>query len=223
VVDVVLPARDVATTIGAAVQQIPARRRRSVIVVDYGSCDATAQIAQDAGAVVLRGGRGGYGSACQRAVEHVTALPAPPDIVVFAAADGSDDLTALERLVDPIAAGDAELAIAVVDRPERQLSSAVALRLIRTIYRHRFNTVGGFRAIRLPALVALGMSDSGSGWNAEMQVKSLRIGLHIVEVPLGPGPIEPAPRSASLSQRVYRDVGATGRVLMHILRHSTAR
>jgi hypothetical protein len=72
------------------------------------------------------------------------------------------------------------------------------------------------RAIRLPALVALGMSDRGGGWDVEMLVRALKLGLVVVEAPVA----EPAAtRSAALGDRA----AARGRSLFHILRHATMR
>jgi len=221
VVDVVIPARNAAGTLGDVIAEIPARRRRSVVVVDYGSTDTTAQVALDAGAVVLRAPRSGYGSACRRAVDHLSGLPRPSDVVVFLAADGSDDPAEIDALVDPIAAGEAELVIGARNTKQHRVRRAVAVKLMRAIYRHQFEGLGPFRAIRLPALVALGLSDGGSGYSAEMQVKAVRLGLHILEVPVryrGPsGAEEP------LSARVRQEVGSTTKVLFHIFRNATAR
>jgi hypothetical protein len=97
----------------------------------------------------------------------------------------------------------------------------LALGLIGAIYRHRFGDLGPFRAIRLPALIALGMRDAGSGWAVEMQVKALKLGLRVAEVPVA---VRAAPASDEPLLRRCRDsVEATGRVLFQIVRHATAR
>lgn len=213
VVDIVIPARNAAETLREVVRGVSPRARRSVVVVDYGSTDQTAHVARDAGAVVLRV-KGGYGAACKRAVDHLTTLPTPSDVVVFLAADGSDDPAQVELLVGPILRGDAELVIGKRDDGVGRVGQAVALRLIAAIYGHRFEDLGPFRAIRLPALVALGMSDSGSGYNAEMQVKAVRLGLSIIEVPVS----WKCPDGAGRER-----VGSISKLLFHIIRHSTAR
>jgi len=83
VIDVVVPARDHAATLPAVLKGLPARDIRSVVVVDRASRDRTAEVARDAGALVLREPSGGYGAACQRAQAHFSALPRVPEIVVF--------------------------------------------------------------------------------------------------------------------------------------------
>jgi glycosyltransferase involved in cell wall biosynthesis len=220
VVDVVLPAHNDAATLPSVLGSLPMRDLRAAIVVDNGSDDQTAQVAADHNAVVIREPRLGYGAACRRALAHLAKLPRSPDVVVFMAADGSDSGTELARLLGPIDTDNAELVIGVRQGRGRGRSrNRVALGLISAIYRHRFEDLGPFRAIRYPALVALGMAASGAGWNVEMQVKAVKLGLNIVEVPVsstasaGPGGVKD----------VIDSVNTTGRMLFHILRHSTAR
>jgi glycosyltransferase involved in cell wall biosynthesis len=187
VVDLIIPARNDSRTLGAILAAVPARHLRSVVVVDNDSRDGTAQVALDSGAVVLREPRVGYGAACKRAVLHLEGLPRPPDVVVFLAADGSDEASDIASLLGPIIGDSAELVIGVRQRegrPLRQRRSRVTLGLISAIYGHRFEDIGPFRAVRFPALVALGMNDAGAGWNVEMLVKAVNFGLHIVEVPV---------------------------------------
>lgn len=213
----VVPARDAASELAPTLAAIPARSVRSVVVVDNGSTDSTAQVALDAGAVVVREPRVGYGAACQRAVDHLAALPHPPEVVVFMAGDGSDDPRDIPRLLAPMRKDNAELVIGV--RPEGNpghLGARVAVNLIGAIYRHRFENVDPFRAIRFPALVALGLRDRGSGWNVEMQVKAVKLGLHIDEVAVAPG-------HARDRRGRIDSMGKTGRMLFHIFRHATTR
>ncbi len=224
IVDIVLPARDAASTLGTVLAELPSRPIRSIVVVDNGSRDATAQVARDAGALVLREPRVGYGAACLRALAHLEALPRPPDVVVFFAADGSDDPADLPILLEPFAHDNAELVIGVRQadgRPRPGPRTRVALGLINTIYRHRFEDLGPLRAIRFAALVAMGMSDRSDGWKVEMQIKAVKLGLHIAEVPVvsrgAGGDRRAGPRNLLDSAR------STGRVLFRILRDATAR
>ena len=111
--DAVVPAHDAATTIGAVLAGLPLRRFRSAIVVDNASSDATAAIARDHGAVVLREGEVGYGAACLTALAHLAQLPRPPDVVVFIPGDGSADPADVPALLPPILDDNAELVIGV--------------------------------------------------------------------------------------------------------------
>src|SRR5690349_15065305 len=79
VIDVVVPARDHAASLGPLLRDLPQRTLRSVVVVDRASNDRTAEIARDHGALVLREPTGGYGAACLRAQAHFSSLPRVPD------------------------------------------------------------------------------------------------------------------------------------------------
>ena len=87
VIDVVVPVRNHAASLGALLRELPHRSIRSAVVVDRASTDRSAEIARDGGALVLREPSGGYGAACQRAQSHFGALPRVPDIVVFVPGD----------------------------------------------------------------------------------------------------------------------------------------
>jgi glycosyltransferase involved in cell wall biosynthesis len=214
-VDVVVVARDSAETLASLLANLPRRAIRSVVVVDNRSHDTTAHLARDAGAVVLREPAEGHGAACRRAVAHLASLPVPPDVVVFLAPDGSDDPAELGRLLQPIRDDNAELVIGI--RPGTQPPEArLALGLIGLVYRHRFRDLGGYRAIRFPALVALGLRDRGAGWNVEMQVRAIALGLKVAEIELAGGGL---PARGGTRARL----GAAGRMLFHIVRHATAR
>lgn len=209
VIDVVVPARDHAATLAAVLRALPARTVRSVVVVDRASRDRTGEIARDAGALVLRESTGGYGAACQRAQAHFTSLPRVPDLVVFVPGDRPAAAAMLPSLIAPIESRGLELVLGT-DATKHALGERVVIGLIDTVYRHRWSGVGAVRAIRFPALVALGMRDRGEGWDVEMLVRATKLGLTSDEVAL------PADEGIAKSK-----VGS--RALLHILRHATMR
>jgi hypothetical protein len=51
-------------------------------------------------------------------------------------------------------------------------------------YGYLFSDLGPFRVIRVSALRQIGMEDKNFGWTVEMQVKALRDGLRVGEVPV---------------------------------------
>jgi glycosyltransferase involved in cell wall biosynthesis len=206
VVDAVIPAHDAARTLAAVVRALPMKRLRAITVVDRASTDQTSQVARDLGALVLRT-RDGLGAACLLALDHLSKLPAPPDAVAFVPADAPRDAARVGELIAALEEQGAELAIGARDRPVPIRERAV-VKLIDAVYGHRFHGLAPTRVIRFPALVALGMSDRGSGWDVEMLVRALRLGLTIVEVPIGSAYASPSP---------------AGRSLFHILRHATVR
>jgi glycosyltransferase involved in cell wall biosynthesis len=207
-IDVVVPARDHAASLGGLLRDLPHRAIRSVVVVDRASTDRTAEIARDAGALVLREPTGGYGAACLRAQAHFSSLPRVPDVIVFVPADRPAAAPAIPELVAPIAERGMELVLGI-ESGRRRLGEKLVTRLIDTVYRHRWSGVGPVRAMRFPALIALGMSDRSAGWDVEMLVRAVKLGLSCDEVTVpADAPAEPK---------------AFGRALLHILRHATMR
>jgi glycosyltransferase involved in cell wall biosynthesis len=207
-IDVVVPARDHAASLRGLLRDLPHRAIRSVVVVDRGSTDRTAEVARDAGALVLREPSGGYGAACLRGQAHFSSLPRVPDVLAFVPADHPAAAPAITALVAPIAERGIELVLGV-EPGGRRLGEKLVTRLIDTVYRHRWSGVGSVRAMRFPALVALGMSDRGDGWDVEMLVRAVKLGLSCDEIVL---PTEQD-----------REPKALGRALLHILRHATMR
>lgn len=186
-VDVVIPARDEAETIGAVVRAIP-RWVRAVVVADNASRDETAARAREAGARVVRVAQAGYGYACVAALDALDGDP----VVAFMVADGSDDPWELPRIVDPVRAGVADLVIGSRARgyvepgampPQQVVGNAVASAALSIRYGQRVTDVGPFRAIRRSVLRALALRDMRYGWTLEMQIKAARAGLRVMEVP----------------------------------------
>jgi glycosyltransferase involved in cell wall biosynthesis len=205
-IDIVIPARNAAATVGRVVEALPRRELRSAVVVDRSSNDPTGEVARAAGAVVLRS-EAGYGAGCLRALEHFAALPQPPDLVAFIPADDVEAAAAVPLLCAPLRERAVELCLGVRERSawrERVLSG-----LIEAVYRQRVAGLGSVRAIRYAALVALGMRDREDGWDVEMLVRAAKLGLTTEDVPI--------PGRASSTARPL------GRSLFHIARHSTLR
>lgn len=160
----------------------------TVIVADNGSSDGSADIARRFGARVVLEQRRGYGSACLKAL---AALP-ETDIVVFMDGDASDDPADMERLVRPIAAGEADFVLGSRSLGEREdgaltvqqiFGNWLACLLMRLIWGARFTDLGPFRAIRAQSLRDLAMADPDYGWTVEMQVKAAKAGLRCQEIP----------------------------------------
>jgi glycosyltransferase involved in cell wall biosynthesis len=191
-IDVVIPALNEEASLPLVLADLPRPPVRRVVVADNGSRDGTARVAREAGAEVVAAPRPGYGSACLAGLAHLRQT-GPPDVVVFVDADYSDHPDELPLLVEPIAAGRCDLVIGsrVLGRRERgallpqaRAGNLLACLLIRLLYGHSYTDLGPFRAARWAALERLGMADPDFGWTAEMQVKALREGLAVAEVPV---------------------------------------
>jgi glycosyltransferase involved in cell wall biosynthesis len=140
---------------------------------------------------VLSEPRQGYGYACLRGIGY--AKTKQPDIVVFLDGDYSDHPDEMPRLVDPIRRGEADFVLGSRIRgktepgamlPQAQIGNRIACTLMRWIWGADYTDLGPFRAIRFRDLLALDMQDQTFGWTIEMQIKAVRAGLRIREVPV---------------------------------------
>jgi len=191
VVDAVIPALNEEMALGLVLAAIPRPPIRRVVVADNGSSDRTVEVALAHGARVVREPRRGYGSACLRGLAALRADP--PGIVLFLDADASDDPAEAPRLIEPIAAGRADLVVGSrvlggADpgslTPAQRFGNRLATRLLRLLHGASYTDLGPFRAIRWSSLESLGMRDPDFGWTVEMQIKAARRGLRHVEVPV---------------------------------------
>ena len=189
-VAVIIPVFNERESLPLVVADIPRDVVGEIVVVDNGSTDDTRLVASGLPVRLVREERRGYGSACLAGISALEA--SPPEILVFLDGDYSDHPEELPRLTEAIAAG-ADLAIGsrMLGRrepgallPQARFGNALACFLIRVISGHRYTDLGPFRAIRWGALRSLGMEDRDFGWTVEMQLKALKKGLLVVEVPV---------------------------------------
>jgi glycosyltransferase involved in cell wall biosynthesis len=187
-IGVVIPALNEERAIGLVVRDIPTWVDH-VVVADNASTDRTTEVARAAGATVVDEPERGYGIACQTAIKAL----GPVDVVVFLDGDYSDFPGEMDKLVDPIIAGDADLVIGsrVLGNvqpgaltPQQRFGNWLATTLIRLIWGVKYTDLGPFRAISSPALAAIDMRDRNYGWTVEMQIKAARHGLRSLEVPV---------------------------------------
>jgi glycosyltransferase involved in cell wall biosynthesis len=224
-IDVVIPALNEEASLPLVLAAIPKPPVRRVVVADNGSRDRTATVARERGAVVAPALRRGYGSACLAGLSWLSSND-PPEIVVFLDADYSDHPEELPELVAPILTGEADLVIGsrVLGKRERgallpqaRVGNLIACLLIRALYGHRFTDLGPFRAVRWAALERLDMEDPDFGWTAEMQVKALRHGLTVTEVPVR---YRRRVGASKITGTVSGTLRAGYKILWTVLRHS---
>jgi len=193
IIDVVIPAYDEEGTVAKVVGDIDMNLVRQVVVVDNNSTDKTAQVAKDAGALVVKEVQRGYGKACLTGLDVCRNSKPTPDVVVFMDADYSDHPEQLIDLVGPVVSGQCDMVIgsrALGNRekgsmaPQQRFGNWLATFLIRLIYKERFTDLGPFRAIRWTTLEAIGMKDENFGWTVEMQIKVIKGGFRFREVPV---------------------------------------
>jgi glycosyltransferase involved in cell wall biosynthesis len=187
-VGVVIPALNEEQAISRVIADIP-NWVDEIVVVDNGSSDRTAEVAKQAGAVVVHESERGYGAACQSGIGALKSA----DIVVFLDGDYSDHPGEMETLVEPIAARRADFVVGsrVLGEaalgaltPQQRFGNWLACLLMRRLWGANYTDLGPFRAIRREALEALNMTDREFGWTVEMQIKASQAGLQSLEVPV---------------------------------------
>ncbi len=184
----IIPAFNEEKSIGLVLQDIPASLVSEVIVVDNNSTDATAKVARNHGATVLKETQPGYGNACLAGINY--AKKQEPGIVVFLDGDYSDFPNELPILLNEINAGsDLVIGSRVLGNaepgallPQARFGNLLAVSLIRWLFGHKFTDLGPFRAIKWEKLMALEMADPNFGWTVEMQITAVKRGLKISEV-----------------------------------------
>ena len=188
-ISVIIPVFNEQEGIALVLADMPRHLVSEVVVVDNGSSDGSADLAERAGARVVLERRRGYGWACLAGI----AAAARPDIFVFLDGDYSDHPDEMPLLLNPILRGEADLVIGSRTLgkrepgallPQARFGNWLATRLIRLLFGARFTDLGPFRAVTREALERICMRDRTFGWTVEMQVKAARSGLRTTEVPV---------------------------------------
>lgn len=224
-IGVVIPALNEEKAIGLVIADIPRANVRQIVVVDNGSADRTAAVAEEAGARVVHERRRGYGAAVQRGL---VALADDVDVVVILDGDRSDFAEELPRLIDPIQRGEADFVLGsrveAAERgslmPQQRFGNWLTCILIRALTGFRYTDMGPFRAIRRTALDDMRMVDRSFGWNVEMQIKALLNGLRVLEEPVR---YRPRIGQSKISGTVRGTFRAGTSILAAVYRYGVAR
>lgn len=186
-VDVVLPVLDEAEALPLVLAGLPDGVRP--IVVDNGSTDGSAAVARKLGADVVDEPRRGFGQACWSGL-----CAARAEVVAFMDADASFAGADLVPVVEPVAAGRADLVLGrrVAERGAWPLHARLANRALALGLRRwsgvALHDLGPIRAARRQALLDLGLRDRRFGWPLEMVMRAAASGWRIEEVPVGYAP-----------------------------------
>jgi Glycosyl transferase family 2 len=189
-----VPARNEAERVGATVRALRALPGvAEVLVVSDGSTDATAARALEAGAHCLdlprnigKGGalNAGLAALMGRVAERLSPEPAA---LLLADADLAGTAGRLGRLLGPVLAGEADLAIADLPAQRGAAGFGIAMGLARrgmarATGRRMSEPLSGQRAVRWEALPALLPFAPGFGVEVAMTINALRAGLRVIEV-----------------------------------------
>ncbi len=226
-ISILIPVFNEAQSIQQVIQHIPSQNVTHIIICNNNSTDDTANLARNAGAIVVDEPRKGYGYACLKGMEYLINLPVAeqPDIVAFLDGDFSDYPEQLFLLTEPIAQGDFDMVIGSrVQRaakgaltPQQRFGNWLATRLLYYIYSVRFSDLGPFRAIGWQQLLDLDMQDKTFGWTVEMQVKAAKKKLRTLEVAVD---YRPRIGVSKVSGTVYGSVMAGYKILWTIFVYS---
>ncbi|MEP7022943.1 MAG: glycosyltransferase [Actinomycetota bacterium] len=197
-VAVIIPAKDEADRISATVAaaaKLPGVDL--VVVVDDGSADGTAVVAQRAGASVMRHARNrGKAAAMETGAEAVRLLESGPDHaaprhLLFLDADLGDTAIEAAPLIDPVRAGQADMTIAVLTPRPRGGGNGLVIGLSgagieRATGWRPAQPLNGQRCLTRAAFELARPLAPGWGVETGLTIDLLRKGLRIteVEVPL---------------------------------------
>jgi glycosyltransferase involved in cell wall biosynthesis len=212
---VIVCARDEADRIGATLAALPPAR---VLVADDGSRDATAALAERAGAEVVRAARIGKGGAATLAAARVT-----DGVVVFCDADLGESAAQLARLADAVRAGEADLAVGTFARREGG-GFGIALRFARWAVRRRCGLsldapISGQRALSPAALEAALPFAPRFGMEVGMTIDIARAGLRVREYEL---PLAHRATGRSLGGFLHRGRQLADVAAVYLLRRKTS-
>jgi glycosyltransferase involved in cell wall biosynthesis len=181
VCDLVLPCRDEAPALAALLARVPAEF--SVVVVDNGSRDGTAEVAAGLGARVVVEPTPGYGSAV-----HAGMVAATHDYVAVMDGDGSFDPADLRRLLADVREGRADMSVGR-RRPtgrgvwpwHARLGNALIAAWLRRSIGMDAHDIAPMRVCRRQALLDLDLRDRRFGYPVELLQAVTRAGWRITE------------------------------------------
>ena len=187
-VDVIFPCLNEEQALAQVLSRLPEGYR--AIVVDNGSTDASAQIATDAGALVVTENRRGFGSAA-----HAGLLAATAPIVAFCDADASMDPQELPRLIALVSGGEAQLALGrrrPTSRGAWPLHARLANRALAVLMQrathYQLRDLGPMRAARRTDLLQLQLQDRRSGYPLEMVLAASSASWSVAEIDVSYAP-----------------------------------
>lgn len=193
-VSIIIPALNESDTIVRTIREIVNLREElpeiEIIVIDDGSVDGTAELAEEQGAKVIRHTNTlGYGHALRTGFENALG-----DIIVTYDADGTYDPKNISTLIQPLLEGSADLVIGSGFKGEikhgaEMFPSYISNKFLAKImnlllHTHLTGSLSSFRAIHKESLNKIECKEVDFKFIPEFLVESHKAGLRIIEVPV---------------------------------------
>jgi hypothetical protein len=115
---------------------------------------------------------------------------------VFLDGDGADRISYLDSLIGLIERGEADFVLGSRIKGKREPGSMLGSQifaayliggLVMLLYGFKYTDMCAFRAIKRETLERMQMGEMTFGWNLEMQIKAVKMGLRIREIPVDYG------------------------------------
>ncbi len=189
---VCVPAFNESKAIGLIVSKAKAYASE-VLVCDDGSSDRTAQVAEEAGAIVIRHDKNmGYGAAIVTLFEAAKTMNA--DIIVTLDSDGQHDPDQIPAVADPILTNGIDIVIGSrfltpEDRGRVPMYRRIGIGIITLVtrllsYDDITDAQSGFRAYSKNAIRKIKLDEKGMSISSELLIKAKRCNLTVTEVPI---------------------------------------
>jgi glycosyltransferase involved in cell wall biosynthesis len=183
----VVPAYNNASSVAATVEALLAEPSVSgVIVVDDGSVDDTASVAEAAGAEVLvMGGNAGKAAALDRGMTHAGAAAA----FLMVDADTGESASEVVRLLGPIEADEADMVVGALPSAGGKggfgIVMKTARRLVRIVSGYEPSApLSGQRALRREVFERCRPLARGFGVDAALTADAVLAGFRVIEMPV---------------------------------------
>ena len=204
---VLIPCLNEEMTIGKVIDDFRRELPLSTIYIfDNCSTDATAAVAAEHGAVVMKEPRKGKGFVVDSMFDRI-------DADVYVMVDGDDTYPAghVHKLLEPVLAGDADMVVGArlldyTDRSFRSLhvfGNNLVRRLVNLVGSAQLTDImSGYRAFNRRVVERIPVVSAGFEVETEMTIQMLYHQLKIVEVPI---PYQPRPAGSESKLKTLRD------------------
>ncbi len=190
-----MPCLNEAETVGDCVRAALAamentKVRGEVVVVDNGSTDGSALVAERAGARVIREGRRGYGAAYLRGFQEACG-----EYIVMGDSDGTYDFSEVARFVEPLKRGEVDIVMGnrfkgtilpgAMSWSHRWIGNPILSAMLQIMFHTRVSdSHTGMRAFTREAYERMAPRSLGMEFASELVVNALRENLRIQELPI---------------------------------------